>query len=421
MRRFARTVSSTPSAVLERLQQILDEKLHSATSSALANDPALAKALGTDPAQASFTAAKRSLDLAGTEFKEKYRSEIAYEQSSKYLNVDDRLASEKIWTGSESMQTVATRMILDSMPPPKQIKRKKTIISPPVPTNTRMRNAKEHSLDYKVSKALTPEEEEKRQFTELYKERLLGPSMFFDATSSKATLGLVTSMADARINATINRKTGKFDSDEMHSVRGKPLDRDRLANSSNLAFFINEILINQDCLPPWIENQQGIDREVAQFRHELRKSLAKLIKDYYNNQDVLDSKEYHALVQKTDPEALLRHCSASYRAQRGRYLEAKIAELNRGIRSYNLQCPSSSLHKWKLMADNELRQQCMAVVNNLDAYQNELHDTRPPAPKPQTNFLGLFDGASNVALRYPESQKPAGGLQFWSLVRNIFK
>lgn len=445
MRVFLRTYSkSKNSALAERFLQILDEQISHLGASIIDRDPTLKdlynkyneEAKDVESGKSDLEDAIKASQRQDQDFRRKYQKEIAYIQSEKLLRTKQaRELSDTItnppWTGVERQTDAALRMLVDSKPKAKPVGRQKTIITPPVPLSDRIRNAKESSLDYKVTNKGT-ERKNEDNFRELYKERLMGPSMFVDATSPKATLGLIGSMADARINAAIDQKTGKFESGEMESVRGKPLDRERLANSTDTTFFLNEILNKQECLPPWIESQQGTHREISAFRLDLEKKwfsliISRLTDEFHDKADMLKYLE-------SDGESIsLEALKNQFIQTHDRYINAKVDSVNQEIRSYNLQCPSSSLHKWKLVKDQELQKLYDQVRMNIKAlveawFQEQTTVRRIDAQiKGSSNsFIGVFDTAKgSLSLgsgsNYNVIERPQEQLHFWKLVKLIFK
>lgn len=414
------------SALAERFHQILEDKISNSTKSMIDRDPTLKELYKKYEGDAIDPTTHDK------QFARLYQKELAYAKSEHLLRSrnERELADptkNPAWTGQERLQDTALRMLLDSVPPPKPVKPQRTIISRPVAVSDRVRNAKESSLDYKVGRTLTAEEKEKDNFKELYKERLLGPSMFVDSTSPKATLGLIGSMADARINAAIDAKTGRFESADMEGVRGKPLDRQRLANSTDTNFFVNEIIKNQDCIPPWIENQQGIDRDVQAFRFELQKKWFKLI---IGKLSVHDCSQQEMLAKLSIDGNRAFSTYKDEFAVHSEYAKAKIAELNRGIRSYNLQCPSSNLHKWKLLESTEVLRLFDAVMSDIQPliqewYSRQLSVRRiqPKETGSGRSVLGLFESGPSTfgsATQYAAFERPAEKMQFWQLVKRIF-
>lgn len=448
MKSFLRTYSkSKNSALAERFLQILDEQISHLTASVIDRDPTLKKLYEKYEAGGSGhrdNSGQNDLDRAiedsqkqEHEFRDKFQKEIAYVQSEKLLrsrqarDLADTITNPP-WNGTERTSDTALRMIVDSMPKAKAVGRQKTIITPPVPISDRIKNAKESSLDYKVSKTDKNDKNKDDNFRELYKERLMGPSMFVDATSPKATLGLIGSMADARINAAIDQKTGKFESGDMDSVRGKPLDRERLANSTDTNFFLNEILNKQDCLPPWIESQQGTQREISTFRLDLEKKwfnimIRKLSDRFHDKMEMLRYLD-------TDARAIsMAALKDQFTQSHDKYMSAKVDSLNQAIRSYNLQCPSSSLHKWKLVKDLELLRLYDQVRTNIkllvEGWYSEQNTTRRIDPKVKgasDSFIGVFDSAKGSlsigsGSQYNVIERPREQLHFWKLVKLIFK
>lgn len=317
-------------------------------------------------------------------------------------------------------------MLIDSAPKAKKIKRSKTLFTPPKAFGARVTDAKEGSLDYKLSKSLSPEEKEKEDFKELYKEKLLGPAMFVDYTSSNTAMGLIGNMASARINATINRKTGQFESPNMNKVRGKPLDPERLANSTDSNYFMNQILKNQECVPVWIENQQGIDREISTFRIDLRKKVLRAALDYLSNKVGSLEKDIIRYIAEGDPKALSEAVQNTLMKRDSRYIKAKIEDLNRGVRNYNLQCPSTGLHKWKLTQNNEIKKLLEYFYENYNTlvsnHFNQQETEKKVTIDSGSSFLGLFQsnglGSNTGSARHSNSESELG---FWKLLRKVFK
>lgn len=433
MRGFIR-FKSTNSALSERFEQILQEKILTAHASALKNHPSLGSDLVS---QEDFAKMQLESKAQDTSFKHTYQRELGYVQSeSKFRLKEERENADpyfnRPWSGSELIQDTARRMIIDSMPKAKKIdtRPKSTVMTPPMTLSERIQSAKELSLDYKVGKALTPEEKERKEFQEMYKEKLLGPSMFLNSTSSASTVGLITSMAEARINAEIDQKTGTFNHDDMHSVRGKPLSKERLENSTDTAYFMNEVLKKQDCLPTWIENQQGVDIEISNFRSNLQKLALKAflnLADPVGDKSVEEILLYKAergsdLVKSETVNSMLR--------SQGSYLTKKTNDINQKVRTYNLLAPSSSLHKWKLVLDTEVLSQVNAIFGNIAEELNNIKSSqKKKSEQMQTqsttgSLLGIFGGEKKASVPHSIQrviERPREPMRFWHLVKTIFR
>ncbi|KAI5959253.1 hypothetical protein KGF57_002191 [Candida theae] len=259
----------------------------------------------------------------------------------------------KPWTGTESKYDANLRMILDSTPKPVndpmatfQPKRK-------ISVGDKLANARDGSLDYKINR--DPVDKEKAKFREIYKEKLLGPSMLLTNSSS---VDFVNSLAGNRINAVIDQQTGKFKSPEMENVRGKPLTSEHLKNCTDTNYFMNQILTKQEVLPPWIETQQNINKSIEQFRDDLDQLWFKWIvndsvmKGIVNRATTVDQvlDEYEKNIEKiTFEDNKLAETDLAY-------VQAKVDLLNSEVRHYNLQCPSVSGHKLKLDQEREINQ-----------------------------------------------------------------
>lgn len=416
---------NSKSALAERFQQILDEKITSAPTSLMDLDPKLREL------QAQY-----SKDGAEKEFQQKYQRELAYVKSEhRFRSREERELADTItnppWNGVERTRDTALRMLVDSAPKAKAVPRQKTIMTPPVPFKERISSAKESSLDYKVSKTKTVEDRERDEFREMYRERLVGPSMFIDVNSPKTTLGMVTLLADVRINAEIDRNSGKFNSPDMDKVRGKPLDRQRLANCTDTNFFVNEILNSQECLPPWIDSQQGVEKEKQLFRLDMQKRwfnliINRLLEKYGSLKSDLMP---HVAVGSTElsKDAFL----PAFRRAHQSYIDAKVDDLNRGIRNYNLQCPSASLQKWKLITENEIDRLFDTVIKNITALvdewverQNTTRRITPVETGSGKSMFGLFElarGSYGSGTTYQVIERPTEKMEFWKLVKSIFK
>ena len=145
---------------------------------------------------------------------------------------------------------------------------------------------------------------------------------------------------------------------------------------------MNQVLNKQEVLPPWIESQQNLNRNIAQFRENLVEMWSK-------------SKKLH--------ESDLK------------YIETKINLLNQEIRNYNLQCPSVSGHKFKLDKEKEIEQ----------AFKKALENPRKPKPiedKTTSGFLDIFGGGGGAGVRQSihidRNSDPK--LNVWQAIKDVF-
>lgn len=363
MRRFNHN-----SAINTRLQAILEDKITSDTSTHLHNT--LNAKFGPKVSE------KATYDAT-------YSNQLGYlklETLLKYNKHGAEIAKLKPWDGQEDIKETSIRMMTDLIPKSRDIRN---------PTK-RLVVAKEISNEYKMNRVNPLQEED---FRKIYKERFLGPSVLANSANPNVTLNLVNTIASAKINARINLDTGHFDDSDMEKVRGKPLDQQYLNNSTNIAYFINQILNKQEVLPPWIESQQSLARDITQFRVTLDSYLV-----------ILARKE---TVIPPKPQLTQKFTHVNYN-----YVAEKIRVLNNSIRDYNLQSPSPNFHKLKLNINDEIND----TVNRNYHQLQELIAREDQEMISNTNqgFLSLFDAAKSVPQRRVEK------LDFWKSFKQMF-
>lgn len=408
-RRYKSEEPSTtpPSALHERFTSLLESNIDSSTMSSIRNNPEISKILD-----------RYSQDSAATTFNNDYQSEISY------LKLEDLLARNKhareiadtvstpAWNGTETVRDANLRMIIDTAP--KKLSQKR-IITPPTPIRERIHNAKEESLDYKLSRIsqdggdkAEPKNTEDEKFKELYKERLLGPMMFMNSMSTSSGIGLITSMADVRINEQIDRKTGKFEGHEnMESVRGKPLSKEHLANCTDTNYFMNQILQKEECLPPWIESQKGVNGDIERLRFDLDKSWSIRAVEILDKKYAHLSKEELVEVVRTRYQNLSSETlfDSDYHNFKVRFLQPSIKDINMKITTYNLSSPSPSFHKWKLVLEDELKALYSRVLSNIDIILQQRNErerailVRKASIESEAPSFGFIKAVKSLVLR----------------------
>lgn len=324
-------VSEKYSALADRFSQILDNKLTNSSSSMINTDPTLNKLFNEYNNNISIDSKASSYLKSESVLKGNRHAKIIYESEP--------------WKGKESIVDANLRMILDSKPPIKKLPKRN------------LADVKDSALDYQLNDKSFP----KDNFRELYKEKLLGPSMLNSPSSS---VDLVGGLAASKINAAIDQTTGTFNTPEMENVRGKPLSMDYLRNCTDSNYFMNSILTNQEVLPPWVESQQNLSTQIAQFKLDIdsiwfnwilnKSSLSNLIHTKNSSTvDVLkkfESQFNSSFIHKL-PDSDLN------------YINERILSINSSIRTYNLQSPALHLHKFKLVPQNEIAQSYLRTIN----------------------------------------------------------
>jgi len=329
------------SALADRFSQILEQKISNSSPSMINTDPTLNKLFNKyhNSMDSSTSAYLKSEPLL---FSNRHAKQI-YESTP--------------WKGTESAADANLRMIIDSKPKMKRVPKKN------------IHDIKELALDYKLNEKSN--EPATDNFREMYKERLMGPSMFIsDAPSS--TVDLIGSVAAAKINAHIDQTTGTFKSPEMDLIRGKPLNKRHLENCTDSNYFMNQVLNTQEILPPWIESQQNLAGQIDLLRRDIDKTWF----NWFINKSALSDQFYSPSANsEASIPALLEKFHAKFTPDviytlhdtDREYLEERIKKLNDSIRTYNLQCPSSHLHKFKLVPENEMKRSYLRTIKDFDA------------------------------------------------------
>ncbi|KAL9115087.1 MAG: hypothetical protein Q9227_000881 [Pyrenula ochraceoflavens] len=178
------------------------------------------------------------------------------------------------WTGQESVEDAALRMLDDS-----HKKLRSPVRAPRTPTGTNLRpapkpklasagtrlaNARDRTSIYALSQQTDMTDKEREQMRKELKERFTP-----GARPMPTSLQGLTSLANERIEDAISR--GQFKN--IPRGKGKNTERDHNANSPFLdttEYFMNKIIQKQEIVPPWIEKQQELVKATETFRKRLR-------------------------------------------------------------------------------------------------------------------------------------------------------
>ena len=185
------------------------------------------------------------------------------------------IAAATPWSGTESTEDAALRMLTDAHKPLRTAPRTPTVRTarPPAKvdtgrsrkkpaTGTRLANARDKASSYEHMMDSGLSEEEKEKFRQ-------GMKMRFQAGARDvpATIQGLASLANERIEDAIAR--GQF----KNLPRGKPIERDFNASSpfiDTTEYLMNKIIQKQEIVPPWIEKQQELVSTATRFRSGLR-------------------------------------------------------------------------------------------------------------------------------------------------------
>lgn len=187
-------------------------------------------------------------------------------------------AAAQPWTGTETVEDAALRMLNDAHRPLRAAGRPR-IPQPRNPSLTvdmrlkkavqnshgeRLANARDRTSVYALSQDPSLSEKEKEETRKVLKERFTA-----GARPMPATVQGLASLANERIEDAIAR--GQFKN--IPRGKGKNIERDYTASSPFLdttEYFMNKIIQKQDIVPPWIEKQQELVKEARTFRTRLR-------------------------------------------------------------------------------------------------------------------------------------------------------
>ncbi|KAL4778955.1 hypothetical protein BJX76DRAFT_342139 [Aspergillus varians] len=370
------------------------------------------------------------------------------------------IAGATPWTGTESTHDATLRMLDSSKKPlrtPYKIPQPGPIDTrpsrkPPRHPGLRIAEAKERTATYTLSQSggLSEAERESRR-------RELQERFTPGARPMPATLQGLASLANERIEDAIAR--GQFD--KIKRGKGVNTEADHNANSAFIdttEYFMNKIIQKQELVPPWIEKQQELVREVDRFRQRLRvewrRQAAMLIASHGGSLEAQMQRAQayataearlanRANIEKAflDPESSTNSTNIStgetsspennpetklprlsplrdpqYAANQRSFLELSVKTINDQTRSYNLQAPPVA-QKPYLNLDREL---AACYVDVAPSLAEELKRRATEKARPTSSIGGrtssVFDSlsTSHTARVYEEDQSKGYGFkQFW--------
>ncbi|GAV53282.1 hypothetical protein ZYGR_0AI05660 [Zygosaccharomyces rouxii] len=204
----------------------------------------------------------------------------------------------------------------------------------------------------KIQKAR--DQKEQAHFRELYAERFT-PIGSFEKLES---------LADRRIEESM--KQGGFK--DVGKVRGKPTKLPRPnQHVSTTEHYLNNILVKQNVVPPWIENQSRVNRDVTEFRAELfrefERELSSILKKFklFNASSNVKTVRSSIAHSYGSVEGFLKYRFEDWRNSKKTWADRKIGTINSVLRTYNLQAPLST-QKLYLVSDREFQH----VLDNIN-------------------------------------------------------
>lgn len=367
-------------------------------------------------------------------------------------------AASQAWTGTESVEDVTLRMLDDSkkrirtpskIPEPLKPVDFRFGRKPPKSRGLRIADAKERLNTYTLSESPGVSDAEREKMRQEMRDRF-SPG----GRPVAVSVDSLTSLANERIEDAISR--GQFKN--VKRGKGVNVQSDHNASSPYIdttEYFMNKIIQSQEVVPPWIEKQQELAREVDRFRQRLRadwrRHAARLISSHGGSLDaqIRRAKGYAAaearLVERAKMEASLREdgenamseqpesTSESQSAEREEeriphlpplrdphylsidraYHELAVKQLNTLTRSYNLQAPQLA-QKPYIYLDRELSACFAQVAPSLpeEIHRRTTEKVNKPTPvssKASTILDSL--GTAQSSKVYDEDRSKAYGLK----------
>ena len=301
--------------------------------------------------------------VAAREFQEKYAKEIAF---AKVSSIANKHAQETIlsqpWTGEENVKDTSLRMVLDKVGPEKNknlhfytntgfksktLEIPKLLRTPKLSTKERLEAAQDKVLNYKLDNQEI-EKKEAGAFRALYAEKF----------TPIGSVEKIKSLADARIEESM-RNNGFAG---LEKLRGKKLDIGlNNPHVSRTEHHLNNMLVNQNIVPPWIEKQGSVNTEIANFKKSnissFQRSLHIAFKQMKNT-EVNETMKLKVFQEWKTINSVL--------------LGSKIKSLNDSLRTYNLQAPLST-QKFYLLPERELTRifDGVDIIKEYEAYKQE--------------------------------------------------
>ncbi|KAH7222730.1 ASST-domain-containing protein [Fusarium oxysporum] len=386
--------------------------------------------------------------IADANFKSENASAFAEASLSSTAGEGTRhIASAQAWTGEESTADTVLRMLDDAKKPLAPGLRGK--FQPP-PVDMRLQKQPRRSAGEKVAKARDKvntyvgmggqqakngmSEDEKEAWRKELRERF-EPG----ARALPNSITGLAALANERIENAIAR--GQF----KNIPRGKGVERDARADNpfiDTTEYIMNKMIQRQDIVPPWIEKQQEVAKELgifrARLRNDWRRFAARMIASRGGSlqEQIRRAEEYAAaeevhnpiIRKKTDgqveeikaasPVVGRPFRDSAWEQTEAAYHKLSIERLNALTRSYNLMAPDLAKKPY-FSLERELKA-CFAEVAPTVAREIQERATGGTARSlggggqagKQTGLLETLTGGDNVKV-HVEAQEKAYGLKEW--------
>ncbi|EAU35575.1 conserved hypothetical protein [Aspergillus terreus NIH2624] len=219
---------------------------------------------------------KRELEerIAASSFKNEYAAANSILDMPASAGQGTRdIALAEPWSGTENVHDITLRMLDSSakkpirtpykIPQPNPVDMRITP-KPKKSAGLRLAEAKERTSVYSLSQDPGISDKEREAMRREMRERFSA-----GARPMPATIQGLSSLANERIEDAMAR--GQFD--KIKRGKGINTQTDHNANSAFIdttEYFMNKMIQKQELVPPWIEKQQELAKEVDRFRQRLR-------------------------------------------------------------------------------------------------------------------------------------------------------
>ncbi|CDH12156.1 uncharacterized protein ZBAI_03942 [Zygosaccharomyces bailii ISA1307] len=232
------------------------------------------------------------------------------------------------------------------------------------------------------------DDNEQLHFRELYGERFT-PIGSFEKLES---------LADRRIEESM--KQGGFK--DVEKVRGKPTKLPKPnPYLSTTEHYLNNILVKQNIVPPWIENQSRVNQNVTELRSDLLRGFEGELAAYLRKFKLVNASSNLKLVSSSiannygSVEEFIKYRFDNWKLQQKPSVDTRIDAINSALRTYNLQAPLPA-QKLYLVPEKEfqrvwdeadLRKVVDEEVQNLKHRQ---YEEKQNVETTSLSFRGLF-------------------------------
>ncbi|SJM83745.1 uncharacterized protein ZBIST_1257 [Zygosaccharomyces bailii] len=206
---------------------------------------------------------------------------------------------------------------------------------PGITFREKLETAQNRAIRYKLRQGKinqAKDDNEQLHFKELYGERFT-PIGSFEKLES---------LADRRIEESM--KQGGFK--DLEKVRGKPTKLPKPnPYLSTTEHYLNNILVKQNIVPPWIENQSRVNQNVTELRSDLLRGFEGELATFLRKFKLVNASSDLKLVSSSiassygSVEEFIQYRFDNWKLKQKPTVDTRIDVINSALRTYNLQAP----------------------------------------------------------------------------------